>query len=226
MAGSGTRMAVFGAALALGIGVVGAAPATAGAPAGAPAVTAAPAAVRVSDSAQAADRHIAKVDRAFLVAAHDSNLNEILAGRLALKRATDKRVRALARMFIEHHTLLDRQVRQVAGRLQVRLPNEPSAQTQLELALLAQFSGARFNRAWLTQQLIAHARAIVLTQIELTLGRQRLVLTLAAAAAPVIQQHYRELRSLAARYCIHAPALADVLALVPGRHHSGAAASA
>ena len=224
MTGSGTRTAVFAAALTLGIGVVGAAPATATAPVAATAATAAP--VRASDSAQAVDRHIAKVDRAFLVAAHDSNLNEILAGRLALKRATDKRVRALARMFIEHHTLLDRQVRQVARRLDVRLPNEPSAQTQLELALLAQFSGAQFNRAWLIQQLIAHARAIVLTEIELTLGRQRLVLGLAAAAAPVIQQHYQELRALAAKYGIPAPTLADVLALVPGRHHSGAAASA
>jgi putative membrane protein len=216
MAGSGTRRAALAVALALGIGMVGAATPTA--------ATTAPAAVRAPASAQAAHRHIAKVDRAFLVAAHDSNVNEILAGRLALKRATDERVRALARMFIEHHTLLDRQVRQVARRLQVRLPSEPSAQTQLELALLRQFSGAEFNRAWLIQQLIAHARAIVLTEIELTLGRERMVVALAAAAAPVIQQHYEELRSLAADYGIPAPALADVLALVPGSHHSGAPA--
>jgi hypothetical protein len=93
------------------------------------------------------------------------------------------------------------------------------------LALLAQFSGAQFNRAWLIQQLVAHARAIVLTEIELTLGRQRLVLALAASAAPVIQQHYRELRSLAAKYDIPAPTLADLLASVPGRHHSGAASA-
>ncbi len=218
MAGSGRRRAALAAALALGIGLVGAAPATA--------ATAAPAAVRAPASAQAVDRHISKVDRAFLVAAHDSNLNEILAGRLALKRATDQRVRALARMFIEHHTLLDRQVRQVARRLHVRLPSGPSAQTQLELALLRQFSGAQFNRVWLIQQLIAHARAIVLTEIELTLGRQRTVLALAAAAAPVIQQHYQQLRSLAADYGIRAPALADVLASVPTRHHHRAAASA
>jgi len=166
------------------------------------------------------------VDRAFLVVAHDSNLNEILAGQLALARATDERVRALARMFIEHHTLLDQQVRQVAQRLHVRLPNEPSAQTQLELALLSQFSGAQFDRAWLIQQLIAHARAIVLTEIELTLGRQRLVLALAAAAAPVIQRHYQELRTLAADYGIPAPALADVLASGAGGHRSSAAPGA
>src|SRR3954453_6051694 len=156
MAGSGTRRAAFAAALALGVGMVGAGPATATAPAAARATArptaAAPAAVQAQTSAHS-DRRIARVDRAFLVVAHDSNLNEILAGQLALARATDERVRALAQMFIEHHTLLDQQVRQVAERLHVRLPNEPSAQTQLELALLRQFSGPQFDRAWLIQQL-------------------------------------------------------------------------
>src|SRR4051794_15599121 len=110
MAGSGTRRAAFAAALALGVGMVGAVPATATAPAAARATArptaAAPAAVQAQTSAHS-DRQIAKVDRAFLVVAHDSNLNEILAGQLALARATDERVRALAQMFIEHHTLLD-----------------------------------------------------------------------------------------------------------------------
>jgi putative membrane protein len=230
MASSGIRRATLAATLALGIGVVAA-------PSAAPATTAPSTAVRAHETAAATvgassaapvqyshSRRIARVDRAYLVAAHDSNLNEILAGRLALKRATDRRVRELARMFIRDHSAADRQVRLVAARLGVKLPTEPSAQTQLELALLASFKGAAFNRAWVSQQLVAHARAIVLTEIELVLGRERPVRELAKATAPVIQMHYRELRSLGRHYGIHAPTVAELLAAVQGKHRSAAAA--
>ena len=221
MASSGIRRATLVASLALGIGLVGAAPsaapATAASPSSAP--VAAPAAATSHASVQSSQRRrVARVDRAFLVAAHDSNLNEILAGRLALRRATDPRVRELARMFIRDHTAADRQVRSVATRLGVRLPKEPSAQTQLELALLRSFKGAAFNRAWVIQQLGAHARAIVLTEIELVLGHGRPVLALARATAPVIQRHYNELRALARHYGINAPTVAQLLAPVHGKH--------
>jgi putative membrane protein len=228
MASSGIRRATLAATLALGIVLVAAAPSAApatAAPATASATVATIAAASGAPVQSAQPRRVARVDRAFLIAAHDSNLNEILAGRLALRRATDPRVRDLARMFIRDHTVADRQVRLVAARLRVKLPNEPSAQTQLELALLANFRGAAFNRAWVTQQLVAHARAIVLTEIELILGRERPVLELARATAPVIQRHYNELRDLARDYGIHAPTLAELLAPVHGKQRSGGAAA-
>jgi putative membrane protein len=232
MASSGMGRATLVASLALGIGLVGAAPSaapataasstTARAVATAAGTVAAPSGVPLQSSHS---RRVARVDRAFLVVVHDANLNEIRAGQLALRRATDPRVRELARMFIKDHTAADRQVRLVAARLGVKLPSEPSAQTQLELALLRNFKRAAFNRAWVIQQLGAHARAIVLTEIELVLGRERPVLALATATAPVIQRHYNELRALACHYGIDAPTVAQLLATVHGKHGPADAAA-
>ena len=199
-----TRLRASALALTLAVGAGGALAAAPGAAAAAPVPAAVPA------SAQVDTQQVAAVDAAVLVALHDSNLNEIRAGRLALERATDARIRELARMFIAHHTRLDGRTQWAAEQLGVDLPNEPSAQTRLELALLRQFRGADFDRAWLVQQLVSHARSILVTEVALALGRERPVLGLAAAAAPVIQHHYEELRELADDYGIPAPSLEDL----------------
>jgi putative membrane protein len=128
-------------------------------------------------------------DRAFLVAAHQSNLTEIAAGQAAQQKATTDVVRQHGQIFIRDHTRLDASLRQVAQQLNVALPDAPNAQQKATLASVSAKSGAAFDQAWLTSQLAGHRAAKAAGQQELAGGSDAAVLGLARTAAPVVQMH-------------------------------------
>jgi putative membrane protein len=128
-------------------------------------------------------------DRAFLVAAHQSNLTEIAAGRAAQQKATTDVVRQHGQIFIRDHTRLDASLRQVAQQLNVDLPDQPNAQQRATLASVSAKSGAAFDQAWLASQVASHRASKALGQRELANGSDAAVLNLARTAAPVIQMH-------------------------------------
>ncbi len=128
-------------------------------------------------------------DRAFLVGAHQSNLAEIAAGRVAQQKATTDVVRQHGEIFIRDHTRLDADVRRVASQLGVDLPDAPSPAQRAQLAAVSAKSGAAFDQAWLTQQLASHRASLALGTTELAQGSDPTVKGLASASAPVIKMH-------------------------------------
>jgi putative membrane protein len=128
-------------------------------------------------------------DRAWLVAAHQSNLTEIAAGKAAQQKATSTVVREHGRLFITDHTRLDASLQKVASGLGVTLPSTPNAAQRATLAAVSAKSGAAFDSAWLTSQLAGHRAAKAAGQAELAGGSDPTVLAAAKAAAPVVQMH-------------------------------------
>ena len=128
-------------------------------------------------------------DRAFLVAAHQSNLAEIAAGQAAQQKATTQVVREHGQLFIRDHTRLDANVRQVAQQLGVELPNAPSEVQRASLANVVAKSGAEFDKAWLQQQLASHRATLTGGNKELADGQDATVKALATASAPVVKMH-------------------------------------
>jgi putative membrane protein len=128
-------------------------------------------------------------DKAFLVAAHQSNLTEIQAGKAALDKSGNGVVRRHGQLFIRDHTRLDADLRKVADALNVDLPSQPSAAQRATLASVSAKSGAAFDAAWLSSQLAGHRQARADGQRELAQGSDAQVKKLAQAAAPVIQMH-------------------------------------
>ena len=128
-------------------------------------------------------------DKAFLVAAHQSNLTEIQAGKAALQKSGNDVVRRHGQLFIRDHTRLDADLRKVAGALNVDLPSQPSAAQRATLASVSAKSGSAFDAAWLASQLTGHRQAKADGQRELSQGSDAQVKKLARTAAPVIQMH-------------------------------------
>jgi putative membrane protein len=134
---------------------------------------------------------ISRQDRMFLKKAHQGNLTEIKAGQLALRKGQCEAVKRIARMFTVDHSRMDIEVRALADRFDVRLPNAPSAAQQRQIAKLATLSGREFDTAWLRQQSVWHHEAIELGRQQLSHGRSPEVKALAKKAAPVIRHHLR-----------------------------------
>ena len=128
-------------------------------------------------------------DKAWLVAAHQSNLTEIAAGKAAQAKATTDVVRQHGELFIRDHTRLDASLQTVAKNLGVTLPTTPNAAQQATLASVSAKSGSAFDSAWLTSQLAGHQAAKAAGATELASGADASVLTLAKTAAPVVQMH-------------------------------------
>jgi putative membrane protein len=128
-------------------------------------------------------------DRAWLVAAHQSNLTEIQAGQAAQQKATSSVVKEHGALFIRDHTRLDAALSQVAKAAGVTLPSAPNAQQQATLASVAAKSGSAFDSAWLSSQLAGHRQAKAAGQAELANGSDPAVLAAAKSSAPVVQMH-------------------------------------
>jgi putative membrane protein len=128
-------------------------------------------------------------DRTYLRAAHQANLAEITAARIALQKATEPVTKQLARRWIRDHSRLDAALRPVAHKLGVALPDAPNAQQRALAARYRATSGPAFDRLWISTQMTAHHQAMALGEAELAKGSAAPVKKLARDAAPVIAKH-------------------------------------
>ncbi|GAA3022795.1 DUF4142 domain-containing protein [Streptosporangium longisporum] len=135
-------------------------------------------------------------DKDFLVKAHQSNLSEIEAGKAARQKTTDQSGRPnaatvleLGEMFIADHTKLDATVRQVAGRLGVKLPDAPAPAQREQLDKVAALNGAEFDRAWITAEIAGHRATLAAVDKEIASGASPEVKQIAVTAKPVVQRH-------------------------------------
>jgi putative membrane protein len=148
----------------------------------------------VAQASTSQDGHgVTSQDRAFLRAAHQANLAEISTGRLAENKGRSAQVRDLGRMFVTDHTRLDSDLKQVARRLNVSLPNQPNATQRALAARLKKLSGTAFDKAFLDGQLNGHVMARSAGRTELAKGSNADAKTVARTSAPVVQHHINEL---------------------------------
>ena len=143
----------------------------------------------VAQASTSNDGGVTNQDRAFLQAAHQSNLAEITTGKLAQQKSGNARVRALGREWVMHHTMLDASVKKVAKRYGVSLPSRPNAEQRAQAAKDAKLSGATFDRTWLNGELTGHVKTRTAGRTELARGSNAEVLKLDRTAAPVVQKH-------------------------------------
>jgi putative membrane protein len=136
-------------------------------------------------------------ERAWLVAAHQSNLAEIAAGKDAQKNATNADVKMIGEHLVADHTTLDASVSKLAQKYDVVLPSAPNAEQRAALASVQRKSGGAYDAAWVTTQLTGHRKTKSATQTYLSTGSAADVLAAARAATPVVQRHIDELTSVA-----------------------------
>ena len=138
-------------------------------------------------------------DRAWLIAAHQTNLAEIAAGDLAAQSGHTESVRNAGRMLADEHRALDAKLQPLAKQLGVKLPDHPNAQQKAEMQRFQRESGMQFDRTWAHIEGDGHVLAIESTVNETLRGSSPQVKQLAAAAVPVLKKHLKVLRQASAR---------------------------
>jgi len=95
-------------------------------------------------------------DRVFLEKVRQAGLWEIPAGQMAQQKGTTARVKEVGKLIAGDHAILDSDVRNVAARLGVALPDDPNAQQKVFLADLTSASGKKFDDAFAQDLRYAH----------------------------------------------------------------------
>ncbi len=144
-------------------------------------------------------------DETWLVAAHQSNLAEIAAGKDAQQNATSSDIKDLGKMLVADHTTLDKGVQKLATKYKVDLPSTPTPAQKAALAQVKTNSGDAYDAAWTKSQTTGHLKTKAATKRELSAGSEADVLAAAKTATPVVQKHIDELRSIASDLGISVP---------------------
>ena len=133
-------------------------------------------------------------DVAFLHAAHQTNVAEIAAGRLAWRKTTSPEVKAAAAAFMVDHIKMDFELYQTARTLQIRLP-ELATEEQRALQRRYEIAGAdTFDEYFISTQLAGHRKTRAMLSAQIEEGDDPRVKALAHKAAPIIAKHHHLLR--------------------------------
>lgn len=148
----------------------------------------------------AADPAVVADTQAYVAAAAASDLFEITTSQLALQRTQNSEVRAYATALIAHHTMTSNAAL-VAARSAGATP-PPPVLSEEKLALVQQLQsqvGFDFDRAYIDGQLPSHAQALELHSRYRRSGAEPRLRRTAAAAVPVVIEHFEQARRLQGR---------------------------
>lgn len=129
-------------------------------------------------------------DQKWLKQAHQTNLAEIAAGKLAEQSGHAESVRMVGHTLATDHAQMDAKLKPIARQLHVKLPDEPNAQQKAVMEQLKQQHGMKFDQTWAHDEADGHIQAIELTTFEANRGSAPQVKQLAVQALPALKKHY------------------------------------
>jgi putative membrane protein len=135
-------------------------------------------------------------DADFMNTASQSNLAEIVAGRLASAKAGNKDIKAFADNMIADHTIAQRELVDLAQRSNVPLAQAPDTEHQNMAAQLEKMSGRAFDSAYINGQFLDHQVAVKLFRQESRVGKDTIARAYAAKYLPKLEHHLMMVKDL------------------------------
>ena len=119
-----------------------------------------------------------------------ANLAEVAAGKMALEKAQDAKVKAFAQMMVDDHSTGLKDVQQVAQSKGVTLPTEPDRSQKAQADALSKLSGAEFDRQYIAKAGVADHKQVhdKLQKISKS-AKDTDVKELAGKMLPVVERH-------------------------------------
>ncbi|MEU9393942.1 DUF4142 domain-containing protein [Streptomyces sp. NPDC048324] len=135
------------------------------------------------------------LDRDFVTKVRLAGLWELPAGQQAEQKGTTQAVRTAGEHLVEGHTALDQQVRDVAGKLGLQLPDQPTDQQKQWLQTLSAAQGTDYDRDFVNIARLAHGKVFSLVAEVRATTRNTLVRSLADDANTTVLDHIRALEA-------------------------------
>lgn len=136
--------------------------------------------------------------QAFADAAGASDYYEVEAGKLAQDKATTQELKAFGEMMVTAHTDSTAKLKAAAAKADPPVTPNPTlnAEQEANLATLRQATGAEFDKAYKTQQVAAHEKALAAMKDYAANGEVPSLKTFAADTVKVVQAHLEKAKAL------------------------------
>jgi len=135
----------------------------------------------------------------FVTKATEANLAEIKTSQIALSKSEDTQVRNFAQEMIDDHTKANERLAALAGRKNLKVPDDTDMMHKTSLKLLETKSGSSFDKSYISQMEKDHQKALQLfrdaaksTNVDVDLK------AFATSTLPTLQQHEQSVAKLAA----------------------------
>lgn len=132
---------------------------------------------------------LSSVDANFINQATIAGLAELQGAQLALQRAAHPLVRQFAQQLVSDYTAANRQITVLVQSKGASLPAELDPERAAEAERLEEARGARFDHAYLEDQIASHEAVLALFQDESEQGGDPEVKAFARDMLPILQQH-------------------------------------
>ena len=133
-------------------------------------------------------------DADFVKQAAQAEEGEIDLAELARKNSSNDRIKEFAAKLDKEHRAAQAQLRMLADREDIDLPDTTTEQNSTEVRLKG-LTGAAFDRAWLEEIIKSHERAVELYTQGTSCGNMTLR-TYAETKLPAIKEHLKEAKAL------------------------------
>ncbi|MFF7726775.1 DUF4142 domain-containing protein [Streptomyces sp. NPDC008001] len=134
-------------------------------------------------------------DGNFLKTVHQAGLAEIAMSRDARKNAVMPCVRKTAETLLKDHTRMDKDLRDLARRLKVSLPDKTTSEQRKSLRDLRRKAHRRqYDTLWLKAAETGHVQALAFLDDEIANGKNTQVREAARMARPVIADHLKKVQ--------------------------------
>ncbi len=134
-------------------------------------------------------------DRDLLVRVRLAGLWEAPAGQQAQERAGDQRIKDIGHHLMTDHLKLDVEVRRVAAKLGVALPDKPSPEQQGWLDEFSALRGDAYDRVWVARLRAAHGKVFGVVAGVRAGTRNQVIREFAQQAVTVVMKHMTLLES-------------------------------
>ncbi len=136
-------------------------------------------------------------DKKFLKDAALGGMTEVELGKLAAQKASDDKIKQLGQKMVDDHTKANEQLKQVASRDNIQVPDSLDSKHQSRIEKLSKLSGEQFDKAYLKDEVKDHQTDVRDFTDEAQNGTDPNVKSFASATLPTLQQHLELVKSLA-----------------------------
>ncbi|WP_187414898.1 DUF4142 domain-containing protein [Nonomuraea sp. PA05] len=138
---------------------------------------------------------LSEADRDLVRKVRLASLWEMPMAQDAVQRAGTARVREISKEIASQHHTLDRQVRDVAAKLEIKLPVKPTTQQQAWMSDISDRSGTAYDRTYVKWLRLAHGQIFGLIGSVRGSTQNTLVRRFAEQANAAVLNHQRLLES-------------------------------
>jgi putative membrane protein len=136
-------------------------------------------------------------DAAFYNHAAERGISEVELGNLALQKSEDAAVKEFAAQMVKDHSVVNGNLRFVAGSKSITLPTKANARQTATKAKLEVLSGSKFDKSYIKDMVRDHEKDIADFRREVASGEDPDAKAFAIAALPSLEEHLQEVRSIA-----------------------------